>query len=518
MSKAVLEAEIDSNIGELNKGLKQASDNTEQLEKGAKKAGRGFSGIGKAIKGVGTALKAAGIGLVVAAFAKLFELFGQNQKVMDTFKTAMTAINIAFNDFIEAVVNNVTPITEAFKALFEDPTQAIKDFGDAIKEGFIDRFNQVGDVITNLGSGLKKLFSGDFKGAVEDVKQAGVEAVDVLTGQDDSLKEITETVTNYTKSVVDGAKAQVQANKAAQFAELEVRKLQAENLKAAEDERQIRDNVNLTFQERIDANERLSKILEKQQNAQKAALQTEIDALALAVKTNANDENRLALGRKKVEMLELEEAINGQLSEQLTNQVALENELRDAKEQIMLEGMSDRERELADIEANFNAQVRLAKQAGEDTTALERKFAKDKAQIKRDETNEILDASSQLAGALGALAGENKELAVASAIIDTYTGANKAFAQGGPLGFISAAAVIAAGLANVQKIMSTDVGSGGGGGASFTSAQAPAPQMMSGQFELTGGVQPEPLKAFVVTDEMTNSQNQLANIRRRSTI
>jgi hypothetical protein len=42
--------------------------------------------------------------------------------------------------------------------------------------------------------------------------------------------------------------------------------------------------------------------------------------------------------------------------------------------------------------------------------------------------------------------------------------------------------------------------------------------MMSGAFELSGGVEPEPTRAYVVTDEMTNSQNQLANIRRRATI
>ena len=61
-----------------------------------------------------------------------------------------------------------------------------------------------------------------------------------------------------------------------------------------------------------------------------------------------------------------------------------------------------------------------------------------------------------------------------------------------------------------------DVGSssGGGGGGSG----GPAPQMMSGAFELGGGVEPEPVQAFVLTDEMTNSQNQLANIRRRATI
>ena len=46
----------------------------------------------------------------------------------------------------------------------------------------------------------------------------------------------------------------------------------------------------------------------------------------------------------------------------------------------------------------------------------------------------------------------------------------------------------------------------------------PAPQMVGGAFELGGGVTPEPLRAYVLTDEMSNSQNQLANIRRRATI
>ena len=65
----------------------------------------------------------------------------------------------------------------------------------------------------------------------------------------------------------------------------------------------------------------------------------------------------------------------------------------------------------------------------------------------------------------------------------------------------------------------SSAGGGGGGGASpSTAPQTPAPQMMSGAFDLSGVMQPDPVKAFVVTDEMTNSQNQLANIRRRSTI
>ena len=68
--------------------------------------------------------------------------------------------------------------------------------------------------------------------------------------------------------------------------------------------------------------------------------------------------------------------------------------------------------------------------------------------------------------------------------------------------------------------MQTDVGVGGGGSASApsTAGGSPAPQMMSGAFDLSGGTEPDAFKAYVVTDEMTSSQNQLANIRRRATI
>jgi hypothetical protein len=144
-------------------------------------------------------------------------------------------------------------------------------------------------------------------------------------------------------------------------------------------------------------------------------------------------------------------------------------------------------------------------------------FNKEAAQLAIDNANAQLEAYSGLAGALSALAGENKELAIAQAIIDTYVGANKAYAQGGALGFISAAAVIASGLANVRKIMQTDVGSGGSGGT--VAAETPAPQMLSGSFALSA-TQPEqqPIQAFVVTDDMTNSQDKLAAIRRRATI
>ena len=64
---------------------------------------------------------------------------------------------------------------------------------------------------------------------------------------------------------------------------------------------------------------------------------------------------------------------------------------------------------------------------------------KEEQLVAQENADAQLAAFSQLAGSLSALAGDNKELAAAGALIDTYAGANKAFAQGGVAGFVSGA-------------------------------------------------------------------------------
>ena len=70
---------------------------------------------------------------------------------------------------------------------------------------------------------------------------------------------------------------------------------------------------------------------------------------------------------------------------------------------------------------------------------------------------------------------------------------------------------------NIESVVNNNNG-GGGGGTITAAAATPAPQMMSGAFDLSGGTEPEAFRAYVVTDEMTNSQDQLSNIRRRATV
>ncbi len=504
--------EVKSNIGDVAK-------DTDKLTTSSEKASKGVGKIGTAFKGMGTAIKAAGIGLVVALLAKLMEVFSKNQKVLDVFNTAMTALSIAFNDLFGFIENNIGTITGYFKDLFTNPVEKVKELGDAIKEGFIDRFEQAKEVVGLVAKAFGQLIDGEFSAAFDTIKEAGKETVDVFTGVDDSYDKVAETIVKYTTETLKQADAITQTAKAADRAAVQFAMLNAQYLKDAEVQRQIRDDETKTFAERIEANNKLNDILAEQQELQREQVQKQIDAAQAQFNINASEENFIALQEQKVAMLELEETITGQLSEQLQNKNALEKELLQTQKEVRAEGLSGLERELQDLQDAYDLKLEMARKSGEGTTAIEKQFNKQKSLLIQENVNTQLEAFSGLAGALSSLAGENKALAIASAVIDTYVGANKAFAQGGLAGFATGAAVIAAGLNNVRTIMQTDVPtSGGGGGGGAPPPATPAPQMMSGAFELTGGVEPEPTRAYVVTDEMTNSQNQLANIRRRATI
>jgi hypothetical protein len=430
----------------------------------------------------------------------------------------MTVLSIAFNDLFGFISKNIGTITGYFKDLFENPAEKIKELGTAIKEGLVVRFNEFLEVLGLVGKAFGQLMEGEFSKAFDTIKEAGKQVVDVYTGVDDSFEKVTKTISNYVTETLKAADAITQTEKAAGRAAVIFAKLNAEFLKDAELQRQIRDDETKTFEERIEANNELNKILEKQQKLQREQVQIQIDAAQTQYNINASEENWIALQESKNAMLELEETITGQLSEQKTNAVSLEKELLETQKEVRAEGLTGLQRELQELEDAYTLKKEMARKSGMDTTAITKQYEKQKTDLVKANMNEQLEAFSGLAGALSALAGDNKALAVASAVIDTYVGANKAFAQGGVAGFATGAAVIAAGLNNVRTILQTDVPDSGGGGGSAPAPSTPAPQMMSGAFDISGGVAPEAMKSYVVTDEMTNSQNQLANIRRRATI
>jgi len=80
--------------------------------------------------------------------------------------------------------------------------------------------------------------------------------------------------------------------------------------------------------------------------------------------------------------------------------------------------------------------------------ALQKQLAEAKAKA----TSTMLGSFAALNTAAGGNAKVSARLAQSAAIIDMFAGANKAFAQGGILGFATAASIIAAGTANIIQI------------------------------------------------------------------
>ena len=586
MAKEVLELEVKSDIGKttkeadkLAKSIDKSTANTKELRTASNIGTVGFTKLKNAVTMVGTALKALGIGLMIAAFATLKQLFEQNQKVLDFFNTSFKAASILFRDLFTYLENNIGSYVTYMQEMFEDPVPMIETLALSIRDKFIQSLISLNTFIVQVSKSLLAFTQMRFKDAVVEMDLAALALLDTFLGVDGAAKKIKTQFTSgadklkkYTTTVWDTAAGMTELEKRALLAEVQFAKLNAENLREAEIQRQIRDDVSKTFAVRIEANKKLGEILAKQSADQKVQLQIQLDAAKAANFLNDTTETKIALGLAEVAMLELQETITGQKSEQLTNQIALEEELRVGKEQSLAEGSSGLERELAELENAYEEKKRLAIKSGVETTDITKQFEKEQADIIKASAKELEDAKIELAkngisviqgimdvqsqeienqynneirlaegnedaleGIEEKFAGKRREQAakfqtmkIGMAIIDTYQGATAAYANaltipgaGLALAPIAAGLAVAAGLANIALIEKQPLGGGGGGGGSSSAATAPstpAPQMMSGAFDISGGVAPEATKAFVVTDEMSSSQAQLANIRRRATI
>ena len=127
------------------------------------------------------------------------------------------------------------------------------------------------------------------------------------------------------------------------------------------------------------------------------------------------------------------------------------------------------------------------------------------------------DAASSLAKEGSVVA---KGIAVARTVYNTQQAIMNAMATvPAPWNIAQSVATGVMGAAAIQKILSANPeGGGGGGGGAVATPTPPAPQMMSGAFTLSGSQAVEPTRAYVVSDDITDSQNALAIIRRRATI
>jgi len=97
-----------------------------------------------------------------------------------------------------------------------------------------------------------------------------------------------------------------------------------------------------------------------------------------------------------------------------------------------------------------------------------------------------------------------KAFAIADATMDTFKGANKALgAFPPPINFAMAGAVVASGIANVQKIASTQMGGGGGASAGgATTASTPTEESQASENVIDATFNLQTSQGFVSTDQI----------------
>jgi len=313
-------------IEQVNSGLVGLGDATANVEKGTSAASKGF-------KGLGTAIKATGIGLVVAALAKLGEVFMQNQKVADIFNTTFEAVSIVFNDFVNFIVNNTGGVIKFFDAIFKNPLESLKSFAKAFKENIQERFDSYLDTLGYLASAVKKVFSGDFAGALDDVKSAGKESLDVLTGVNDSfdkgkefVEKSAEAVKNYATETLKAAQENVKLANSAELAAAQQTLLVEKYDRQAEQLRQIRDEERNSISERKKANDELLLVLEQQEKAMLATADAQLASAQAEAAKNNSIENQVAVTDALANRLGVLAQIEGFRSEQKANDLALDRE------------------------------------------------------------------------------------------------------------------------------------------------------------------------------------------------
>ncbi len=536
---------VAKSVEDLNKEVVNSNKDTAKSLKNVESA----SGqAAKGIKGIGNSLKAAGIGLAIAAFTALKKVFMQNQKAADFFNTSFEVVSIAFNDFVNFIINNGTKVTDFFKAIFEDPLSSVKELGASIKANIIERFESFLDTLGFLASAVKKVFSGDFAGALEDVKSAGKESLDVLTGVNDVfdkstdfIKKSADAISDYTKKVIKGAKENVELAKSAELASaqqgllIEKYDIQAERL------RQIRDDDRNSLEERRKANNDLLQVLDKQEKSMIKLADIQIASAQADLDKNNSIENQVAL----IEALSNKQGVLAQIegfrSEQKSNDLALsleQNEIEKEAEETRLNQLQER----ADREVE-----------------IEQSIADRKKQINLD----YMNIAASLSGLLQQIAGKNKAIAMAGLILEKGAAianvvvkakesiaaatANEAkvpfftsvgaFTIPNPLKVPSLATTakqiamtkIGAGLA-IAGISATAIGqgksiSGGGGGQISTptpsvpvGASTPPAFNIVGQSgtnqlaEVIGNQSQQPIQAYVVANDVTTAQSMDRNI------
>jgi hypothetical protein len=558
---------LDKEVGDVNESTNTLTDSLDKMTGGAI---TGFKGMVKGVKSVilgfrtlKGAIAASGIGLLIIAIGAVTAAFTSTEEGQNKFSKLMSMIGTVTSVFIDRLASLGTLLID----VFTKPQKVFKDFRDSIKKYVTDQITLVTDGLGLLGSAIKKAFSGDFSGALEDA----AEGANKLLVQTNPLVQATRALAGATKDLVtemteEARMAGIIANQRAAADKLD-RALIVDraiaNRERAKLLEQAIDKEKFSTEERIEflkeAGRIEDEITQKEITASKLRLEAKIaeNALGGSTKEDLDEEAQLRANLISLETAKLTKA------KEVTSQIsALNAEAKAAQDAIDAEKKAKDDQAILDEEARIkresdNYDARLAGIRERNAKELAEKQAFEES--KRAMEDATINHTKAGIGILSSLAGESKALQATALIAENAVGiaetvmsasksisARTAAHNAIPLmiGAFPNPAKIADGISLPIDIASTKLsasigvatsgialakglaalgkgGAGAGGGANLgggdtAGATAPAFNLVEGsesnaiQQSIQG--QESAVKAFVVSGEVTTAQSADRNI------
>ena len=540
--KIEIQADVDaaaSNISKVNEELRitneesdkttesvsDMSDQIDDMTGGAISKFKSFKeSVLKVSKGFFTlrgAIIASGVGALALIIGSIATAFTQSEEGQNKYAKLMGQIGVVTGNFLDI-------LSDLGEKLLE-PKKLLTDIADTIKGYVMGQIERLGNGIGLLGSAFQKLFEGKFQEAAEDLGSGFIEinkAVNPVAMGVELLSEGIKKTVKATKELIAESAKEIElagriADKRAEadIAEraLIVDRAKADRTRADLLEKAI-DREKFTLQERIGFLEEAGELEDKitQQEMDAASLRLEAMELENTL-TKSTKEEKDAQAALQAELINLETAKLNKQREVTSQVIALRQE-----EAAELKAIRDKE--LAD-EVIMNAEIQRIADAN---FAKAQEHIKKEAALKeaaeeaaRQQANQTFANVAQLAGQGSTL---GKAMAVADATMSGISGVQKAYttAQASPITigfpaypFVQAGIAAAFSAKQIQSIVSVktpmpsaSAGAGGSLAAAIPSAppsfnvvgQAPENQLANA----IAGEQNKPLKAFVVSSEVSN--------------
>ena len=295
--------EATENAADYSGALGLVDKQTGGLVSGLKNLKGGLGGATKGMNLLKVAIIGTGIGALLIAITSVTAAFKSSEKGQNKYAKLLGIIGSVVGNLVDLLAD----FGEAIISAFENPQQAIINLKNAIKENITNRIESLIDTFGFLGKAIKKVFSGDFKGALEDAKSAGSSYVDSLTGVKNTIDKVSESTKGFIKELKEEAVI------AGQIAD-----------KRAKADKIERKNI----VDRAEANRKRAELLEKAANKEKFTAKERIEFLKEAGRLEEEITNKeIEAARLKLEAKTSENALAKSTKEDLEEEAQLKANL-----------------------------------------------------------------------------------------------------------------------------------------------------------------------------------------------